>query len=101
MTISPVLPPANDDVDAGAEVVAFKPCCGNCRFAMPLKGDFLRVECRWGPPHSSMVPMPGPGPSAAMIGGSKMQLQQISSFPQLPKNFFCFRHEQKPTNGGG
>lgn len=76
--------PAND----AAPIEPLKPYCGNCRFALAVPKDFLKVECRWGPPTASMVPMPTGRPG--QIG-----LQQISCFPTIPRIWHCYRHEPR------
>ena len=80
--------PENDQPSTQPIPHPFKPCCGTCRFALPVANDFLKIECRWGPPAPCMVAMPTGRPG-------QMALQQMCSFPVLPRTFHCFRHESK------
>lgn len=77
-------PAANDQKSAAADI---KDSCGNCKFSDPVPRDFSKVECRFNPPTASMVPMPQRG------GG--LALQQVCSFPCLPRNFHCHQHRRK------
>lgn len=77
-------------VTAGTAPTPLKPCCGNCRFTVPVANDFLKIECHWGPPAPSMVAMPTGRPG-------QMGIQQMCSFPVLPRTFHCFRHEPQPV----
>ena len=70
------------------EPIPLKPCCGNCRFTQPVPNDFLKIECHWGPPSTSMVAMSTGRPG-------QMGLQQVCSFPVLPRTFHCYRHEHR------
>ena len=81
---------ANDLSSAAPDipVLPLKPCCGNCRFTVPVPNDFLKVECHWGPPTPSMVAMPTGRPG-------QMGIQQMCSFPVLPRTFHCYRHERR------
>jgi len=80
---------------SGALTEQIKPNCGNCRFAQMIPKDFKRVECHWGPPMASMVPVMT---QAAPQLRAQHALQQFVSFPAVQKDWHCHQHERKITN---
>jgi hypothetical protein len=75
--------PPMEDPDA----VTVRHMCGNCAYGVPIPKNLQQVECRWGPPHASMVAMPSaPG---------KVVLQQVIAFPNVPRTMLCAQHKRR------
>lgn len=77
---------------AEAPVMDIKPSCGNCRFSLPIAKDMQRVECRWGPPTASMIAVMT---QAVPQMRPQQGVQQMVSFPAVPRAWHCHRHERK------
>jgi hypothetical protein len=70
--------------------------CGSCRFSVPVQ-DIMKIDCRWGPPTPALVSVP----AKDAMGRPAAQIQQMITYPQLPRNFpACHRHEWKLTAAG-